>query len=227
VTTPSLLQNPDGKIFQIPSNFKIRLKRVYGWNDEDLFIEKAIKAYRRFMKLKLHHQDFGTTIITTSTTTATATGPLPKATVAVGVEGLGKAAKDHHHQQQQQQQLQNTNDRAASLTASTSLVTHTANGENVFIISPCSSKLFPSTIVEKVWKLHVLDITHYVQACNDYAGRLIGYHPDEFECNETLLDVQTKKERIMTTRLALKALFGRTIDLSMFPLEEEQNKESK
>ena len=36
----------------------------------------------------------------------------------------------------------------------------------------------PTNDVDRMWHEHILDVQHYVKACNDYCGNLIGYNPD-------------------------------------------------
>jgi len=36
----------------------------------------------------------------------------------------------------------------------------------------------PTEDVDRMWHEHILDVQHYVKACDDYCGNLIGYDPD-------------------------------------------------
>ena len=82
-----------------------------------------------------------------------------------------------------------------------------------------ASVLSPSNTVDKVWHQHILDVTHYIEACEEYAGRLIGHNP------EGSLDVKAREDRIKATKLSLKALFGRSaIDEQVWDFEGNDEK---
>ena len=65
--------------------------------------------------------------------------------------------------------------------------------------------LSPSSIVDKVWHLHLLDNLHYNKACRDFCGGtiVIGHDP------EGAMDVAARAERRKTTKIALITLLGK------------------
>jgi len=64
--------------------------------------------------------------------------------------------------------------------------------------------LSPSLTVNKVWQQHILQVQHYVKACQDYTGgELIGYDPEEGS------DKVARAKRVEATKLCLKTLFGK------------------
>ena len=66
--------------------------------------------------------------------------------------------------------------------------------------------LSPSLTVDLVWHQHLLDPVSYVDACQAYFGCVCGHDPDGG------LDQEARKKRISTTKVAMKSLFGRSID---------------
>jgi Ubiquitin-2 like Rad60 SUMO-like len=85
-----------------------------------------------------------------------------------------------------------------------------------------ASVLSPSLTVDLVWHEHILDVEHYVQACQDYAGHLIGHNPDGG------LDAAAREERIKTTQLCLKTLYGKAnVDSEVWEIGNEEEDEGK
>jgi len=70
-----------------------------------------------------------------------------------------------------------------------------------------ASTLSPSCTVDLVWHQHMLDPVHYVEACQAFtSGHVVGHNPDGG------LDVAARMERIKTTKISLRSLFGKDVD---------------
>jgi hypothetical protein len=74
--------------------------------------------------------------------------------------------------------------------------------------------LAPSSIVELVWRQHILDVGHYCKSCFEYSEeRLIDYNPDNG------FDQSAPHDQITATQVALKALFGRQVDAEIWSFD--------
>lgn len=76
-------------------------------------------------------------------------------------------------------------------------------------------QLAPSGVIDLVWKEHLLYNKQYAKACLDYCDNIIGYDPDIALSGEEALQAQ----RIKTTKIALKALYGRGYDQDVWNFE--------
>eukprot|EP00814_Leptocylindrus_danicus_P008168 CAMPEP_0116007808 /NCGR_PEP_ID=MMETSP0321-20121206/2506_1 /TAXON_ID=163516 /ORGANISM="Leptocylindrus danicus var. danicus, Strain B650" /LENGTH=240 /DNA_ID=CAMNT_0003476547 /DNA_START=26 /DNA_END=748 /DNA_ORIENTATION=+ len=63
--------------------------------------------------------------------------------------------------------------------------------------------LSPSTIINQVWRLHILDTRAYMKFCQEYAGRFIHYGVSGRDAT-----VNVKEKRIETTKIAVMAKLG-------------------
>lgn len=72
------------------------------------------------------------------------------------------------------------------------------------------TQLSPSIVVDLVWHQHLLAVGHYFQACQSFAGRLIDHNPNGG------LDHVAREERIRSFKVAIKALFGRDVDMEVW-----------
>eukprot|EP00816_Leptocylindrus_hargravesii_P004951 CAMPEP_0196804820 /NCGR_PEP_ID=MMETSP1362-20130617/4492_1 /TAXON_ID=163516 /ORGANISM="Leptocylindrus danicus, Strain CCMP1856" /LENGTH=239 /DNA_ID=CAMNT_0042177341 /DNA_START=121 /DNA_END=840 /DNA_ORIENTATION=- len=63
--------------------------------------------------------------------------------------------------------------------------------------------LSPSPMIDKVWHMHILDTRSYKRYCDDKAGHFIHHDPDGG------LDVEARRRRIETTKIAVQARYGR------------------
>ena len=63
--------------------------------------------------------------------------------------------------------------------------------------------LSPSLMIDKVWHMHILDTRSYQRYCENKAGRFIYHNPDGG------LDVEARRRRIETTKIAVMARYGR------------------
>ncbi|CAB9506657.1 expressed unknown protein [Seminavis robusta] len=75
----------------------------------------------------------------------------------------------------------------------------------------------PSGSVDIVWHEHILDVKHYVKACNEYCGRLIGHNPDGG------LNVAARGDRVKHTKLLLQAIFGDDHDTAVWSFGDEED----
>lgn len=71
-----------------------------------------------------------------------------------------------------------------------------------------SDQLAPSTVIDLVWQQHLLYNKQYNEACTTYCGQLIGYDPD----SALMQEGKEQGMLVKTTKIALKALFGRRFD---------------
>ena len=71
-----------------------------------------------------------------------------------------------------------------------------------------SEQLAPSNVIDLVWQQHILYNKQYNEACKNYCGQVIGYDPDA----KLLQDEKQEEQRVKTTKIALKALYGRKFD---------------
>jgi Ubiquitin-2 like Rad60 SUMO-like/Glycine-rich domain-containing protein-like len=73
-------------------------------------------------------------------------------------------------------------------------------------------QLAPSVVIDLVWQQHLLYNKQYNQACDEYCGNLIGYDAEAIlHANSPL-----QEQRIKTTKIALKALYGRSYDADVW-----------
>ncbi|CAB9497234.1 expressed unknown protein [Seminavis robusta] len=93
-----------------------------------------------------------------------------------------------------------------------------------------ATQLAPSAAVEEVWQQHILYTTHYAKACKDYTGgHTMEHHPEVGLDNNNEAESTNKTERIKTTQLGMKSLFGRNkMDAEIWALDsvgdgEQQN----
>ena len=76
--------------------------------------------------------------------------------------------------------------------------------------------LSPSPIINKVWRLHVLDTRAYLQTCQAYARRFIHYD------SVRGFDVISQNKRIETTKIAVMARFGhQTLEYAEWHFNQE------
>ena len=78
--------------------------------------------------------------------------------------------------------------------------------------------LQPSPTVEHVWQQHVLDMGHYLKACDKYCGETIVH------CSNNNGDGDAC---IRTTQIALKSLFGRDVDAEVWSFGDKSNADEK
>ena len=78
-----------------------------------------------------------------------------------------------------------------------------------------SEQLAPSGAIDLVWQQHLLYHKQYAKACLKYCNNVIGYDPDVTLGGDQELQAQ----RIKTTQIALKALFGRGYDKDVWNFE--------
>jgi Ubiquitin-2 like Rad60 SUMO-like len=76
-------------------------------------------------------------------------------------------------------------------------------------------QLAPSGVIDLVWKEHLLYNKQYSEACLKYCDNVIGYDPDIALSGDDNLQAQ----RIKTTKIALKALYGRGYDQDVWNFE--------
>uniref|UniRef100_A0A7S2PLT5 Ubiquitin-like domain-containing protein n=1 Tax=Leptocylindrus danicus TaxID=163516 RepID=A0A7S2PLT5_9STRA len=65
--------------------------------------------------------------------------------------------------------------------------------------------LSPSPMINKVWHVHILDTRAYQRYCDDKARHFIHHDPDGG------LDVEARRRRIETTKIAVQARYGRAM----------------
>lgn len=78
-----------------------------------------------------------------------------------------------------------------------------------------SEQLAPSGVIDLVWQQHLLYNRQYTQACQSYCEKVIGYDPDVALAGDHNMQVQ----RVKTTKIALKALYGRGYDKDVWNFE--------
>ena len=71
-----------------------------------------------------------------------------------------------------------------------------------------AEQLAPSNVIDLVWQQHILYNKQYSEACKNYCGQVIGYDPDA----KLLQDESEQEQKVKTTKIALKALYGRKFD---------------
>lgn len=65
-----------------------------------------------------------------------------------------------------------------------------------------ATRLSPSSVIDLVWHDHILHVEQYVQACQSYAGHLIGHNPNG------ALNVNARAARIEATLRHLRYYFN-------------------
>ncbi|CAB9498656.1 expressed unknown protein [Seminavis robusta] len=83
--------------------------------------------------------------------------------------------------------------------------------------------LAPSVVIDLVWQQHLLYNKQYIRACDEYCGALIAYDPDL----SLVADSSTQEQRIKTTKIALKALYGRKYDVDVWNFLEASGTNKK
>ena len=66
--------------------------------------------------------------------------------------------------------------------------------------------LSPSIPVDKMWHMHILDVTNYIKDCELLCGHLVGHDPDG------MLNADARKRRVETTRHILQNQLGGEMD---------------
>ena len=84
-----------------------------------------------------------------------------------------------------------------------------------------ATALSPSLVVDRVWHEHLLDNKHYNQACLDYAKTIIYHDPDG------ALNKHDHAERLKTTKVALKVLFGQGINTDVWNFPNDATDRTK
>jgi Glycine-rich domain-containing protein-like len=73
-------------------------------------------------------------------------------------------------------------------------------------------QLAPSVAIDLVWQQHLLYNRQYHQACEEYCGFIIGYDAEA----SLHADSPSQEQKIKTTKIALKALYGRSYDADVW-----------
>jgi hypothetical protein len=79
--------------------------------------------------------------------------------------------------------------------------------------------LSPPPIIDCAWLQHISDVEHYVHSCMEYCGNLIGHNPDDE------LDGSAQAERIRTTKLSRKLVFGNDWDAKVWSFGDDNDKQ--
>lgn len=97
------------------------------------------------------------------------------------------------------------------------------------------SQLLPPPVIKNVWQQHILDVDHYVFACNEYTGHRIGHNPDagideeeETDVGEAINKEKTSRaDRIKATFNACRALKGIELDEEIWNYDDEEEEDKK
>jgi hypothetical protein len=80
-----------------------------------------------------------------------------------------------------------------------------------------ATAISPPIIVEQVWQQHILDVDHYIFACDEYCGHRIGHNPDD------TLDEENLAERVKAAKIAYRTLNGRDMDEEIWSFDTDNS----